>query len=131
RAVENVEPDLGFPSCDGTTLHGASRLEPVRWPPLVDRLVVHVADGDAVYFQAVLVGIKRAECLSEGLADAVTAVRPQGYVHADFFAARVKSDGMIGGCEYDTLHARPVGGLEQVVAAHDVGTVDRLPGPFD
>src|SRR5262245_64364446 len=38
---------------------------------------------------------------------------------------------MVGGCEYDPLHARPVSGFEQIIAADDVGTVDRLPGSFD
>src|SRR4029453_16158525 len=69
--------------------------------------------------------------LAERLADTVTGIRPHGYFRADAMGARIEADGMVGGGEDDALHTFAARGLEQIVAADDVGLQDRLPRPFD
>ena len=78
-----------------------------------------------------LVGIERADRLAEHLADAVAAVRARGDVGADAVMARIEADGVVGGSEDHALDALAVGGLEQIVAADNVGLVDLVPTAFD
>jgi hypothetical protein len=79
----------------------------------------------------VLVGIERADRLAEHLADAVAAVRARGHVGADAVMARIEADRMVRRGEHDALDALFARGLEQIVAADDVGLQDVVPGPFD
>ena len=44
--------------------------------------------------------------------------------------AGIESNDVIGGCKHHALNALPVGGLKDVIAADDVGIVDRVPRAF-
>jgi hypothetical protein len=79
----------------------------------------------------VFVGIERAERLAEHLADAITAIRPRRHVGADMMMARIEADGVVRRGEHDALDALLVRGLEQVVAADDVGLQNIVPRTFD
>ena len=74
-----------------------------------------------------LVGIERADRLAEHLADAVAAVRARGDVGADPVMARIEADRVVGRGEHHALDALFARGLEQIVAADDVGLQDLCP----
>jgi hypothetical protein len=116
---------------DVDELHQVLRREPDREPAAVDGRIAEVADADAGDAQPVLEGVERGERLAEGLADAIAGIRAHRIVDANAALARIETDGVVRGGEHDPLHAVAVRGLEQVVAAYDVGLQDRLPRPFD
>src|SRR3954454_3886395 len=78
-----------------------------------------------------LVGIKRADRLAKHLADAVAAVRPRGDIGAGAMMTRVETNRVVGRGEDHTLDALSTCGLEQIVAAEEVGLQDVAPGAFD
>src|SRR3546814_19068164 len=78
-----------------------------------------------------LVGIERAEAFAKQLAEAVTGIRLRHGLDADLGRALMEAHDVIGGGENHPLDALFAGGLEQVVAADDVGVEDGLPRPFD
>ena len=88
---------------------------------------VHVADADAEDAHAVLVGIEAAERLAEHLGHAVAAVGLRVHAVVDGLVAAIEADRVIAGGEDEPRHAVPPRGLEDVVAADDVGPEDARP----
>src|SRR6266481_8664045 len=112
---------------DADQLHDIFRRDPDRQPPHIERTRPDIADAEAGYDHAVLVGIERAQCLAERLADAVAAVGPHREVGADLAPAWIKADGVVGRGEDHALDAGLPRRLEEIVAADDVGLQDRIP----
>src|SRR5262245_1350921 len=130
-AIKHLEMDVGMFEPDAAELREVFRLEPDRQTAVIERHLAEIADADAGHLQAVLVGIERAHRLAEHLADAIAAVRPRGDIRADAVVPRIETDRMVGGSKDHALDALAVGGLEQIVAADDVGLVDLVPAAFD
>ena len=86
---------------DADELGEIFRMQPDRQAAQIDGRVGDIADAQASHAQAVLVGIHRSERFAERLADAVAQIRAHRRVDADAAAARIESDGMIGGREDD------------------------------
>ena len=78
-----------------------------------------------------LEGIERGERLAERLAGAVAGVGPHRRLDADPPLPRIEADRMVRRREHDPLDPGAARGLEQIVAADDIGVEDRLPRPFD
>src|SRR6516162_3804477 len=78
-----------------------------------------------------LIGIERTQSLAEGLADAIARIGSHCDVDANVLVARVEAHRVVGRGKHDALDALPTRGLEEIVAAHDVGLQDRLPGSLD
>src|SRR4051794_6257369 len=131
RAVENLEMDVGMVESDPAELHQIFRLQPDREPAVIQRLVAEIADPQASDADAVLVGIERADRLAECLADAVAAVGAHRHVGADAVMPRIEADRMVGRGEHDALDALFARGLEQIIAADDIGLQDIVPRTFD
>ena len=129
-AVEDLVAQIRVLQPDAHELQQILRAQPDRQPAAVHRRIGDVADAQAEHAQAVLVGVERAQPLAEDLAHAVAAVGPHRHVGADAAVARVEAHRVVGGGEHHALHALAARGLEQVVAADDVGLQDRLPRPF-
>src|ERR1700710_2870106 len=98
---------------------------------MVQRLVAEIADPDTGDREPMLVSIKRADRLTEHLADAVTAVRPRRDVGSDPVVARVETYRVVRRRKYDALDALFARRLEQIVAADDVGLQDVVPRALD
>src|ERR1700710_646954 len=98
---------------------------------MVERRIAEIADAYTGHAKAILVGIKRADGFAEHLADAVAAVGTSGDVGADAVVPRIEADRMVRGGEHHALDALLPRGLEQVIAADDVGLQDIVPGTFD
>src|SRR5262245_55106324 len=129
--VENFIFELGMFKPDADQLHKVLRGEPNRQPALIERLLAQVADPEAEHPQAILVGVKGAQCLTERLAETIAGVGPHGDVGADALHARVEADGVVGGGKHDAASALATRRLEQIAAADDVGVEDPLPGALD
>src|SRR5215813_3874517 len=106
-------------------------LDPDRQPPLVERLVVDIADANARHAQPVLVGIERADSLAKCLAHTIAAVWTHSHIHTDLPVARIEADRVIGRGKDDALGTGPVCRLEHVVAANDIGFMDGVPRALD
>src|ERR1700724_4830650 len=98
---------------------------------MIERFFSEIADADAGDAEAMLVGIERADRLAKHLADTITAVGARRHVGADVVMTRIKTHRMVRRREHDTLDAFFARGLEQIVAADDVGLQDRVPRAFD
>ena len=116
---------------DPEELHEVARRDPDRQATHVERPRADIADAQAGHADPVLVGIERAQCLAEHLADAVAAVGTHGQVGADALLARIEADRMVGRSEDHALHAGLARRLEDVVAADDVGLQDLVPRSLD
>src|ERR1700709_694519 len=98
---------------------------------MVERLVAEISDPDAGDLEPVLVRVERADRFPEHLADAVAAVRAGRDVVPGPVMARIKPHRVVRRRKYDALDPLLAGGLEQVVAADDVGLQDVVPGALD
>ena len=123
--------DVGMIEPDPAELHQVFRLQPDREPAVIQRLVAEIADPQAGDADAVLVGIERADRLAERLADAVAAVGARRHVGADAVMPRIEADRVVRRGEHDALDALLARGLEQIVAADDIGLQDVVPRAFD
>src|SRR5216684_4446231 len=129
--VENLVVDVRVLEPDADELDEVLGLQPDRQPALVRRRVGDVADAQAADAQAVLEGVERGERLAERLAGAVTGVGPDRRLDPDPPLPGIEADRMIRRREHDPLDPGAARGLEQVVAADDIGVEDRFPRPFD
>src|SRR5262245_46547787 len=130
-AVDDLVTQIGMLEADADELHQVLGLDPDRQPPLVDRLVVDVADPDRQHPQAELVGIERAERLAERLAHGVARIRPQDRRGVEAAVARIEAEHMVGRSEDDARDAGLARRLEEIVGADDVGGQDLLPRALD
>src|SRR4029453_1287099 len=130
-AVEDLEMDTGMIEPDAAELHQIFRLQPDRQAAMVERHLAEIADPDAGHAEPMLVGIERADRFAEHLADAIAAVGARGDVGADPVMARIEADRMVRRGEPHALDAFFARGLEQIVAAEDVGLQDIIPGALD
>src|SRR4051794_24221156 len=130
-AIENLEMDVGMLEPDPAELHEVFRLEPDREPTVIQRLFAEIADPNARHLEPVLVGVERAYCLAEHLADAVAAVRPRRHLGAYAVITRVETNCMVRRGKHHPLHALLARRLEQIVAADDVRLQDIVPRPLD
>jgi hypothetical protein len=62
---------------------------------VIQRRLAEISDPQAGDAEAVLVGIERADCLAEHLADAVAAVGARRHVGADAVMARIEAHGVV------------------------------------
>src|SRR5712692_2957698 len=130
-AVENLVADVRVLEPDADELYEVLGLQPDRQPALVGGRIGDIADAQAGGAQPVLEGVERRERFAEGLAGAVAGVGPDRRFDADATLARIEADRMVRRREHDPLGPAAARGLEQVVAADDIGVEDSLPRPFD
>ena len=116
---------------DADELHEILGRQPDRQPPNVERHGADIADAQAGDRQAVLVAVHRAQRFAEGLAHAIAAVGPRRDIGADLLAAAMEAHGMVGRGEDHALHTRLLRGIEEVVAADDIGLQDGVPRALD
>src|SRR5580692_7680346 len=116
---------------DADELHQVFRADPDGEPAQIDRGVGEIADADAGYAQAVLIGIERADRFAESLADAVARIRAHRLVGADLALPRIEADRVVRRGEDDAFDFLAPRRLEQIVAADDIGLQNAVPGLLD
>src|SRR5262252_7820953 len=89
-AVENFVADVRVLEADAHQLRKVLRLHPDGEAALIDRSVGDIAYAQTGDAQAVLISIKRANRLSECLADAVARVRTHRDLDPDPTPARIE-----------------------------------------
>src|SRR5690242_13069265 len=101
--------NVGVFEPDPDELDKIGGMYPDRHAAFVDRPVVNISDPDAGDAKPVLVGIERAECFAESLAEAIAGIRPHGDVDTDLLAAGIETHRVVCRGKDYALHACPVG----------------------
>jgi len=131
HAIDDLVADIGVFEPDANQLHQVARADPDGESPAIHRPFRRIADADAENLGAVFVRVESAHALAEDLAETVARIGPDRRIDTDRLRARVEAHRMIAGREDDALDALEPRRLEQVVAADDIGGVDRVPFRLD
>src|SRR5262249_55042684 len=94
-AVDDLVAQIGVLEADSDELDQILGLDPDRQAPLIDGLVVEVADADCKHAQPMLVGIERAERLAERLAHAIARIRARDCAGAEAPPPRIEAEHMV------------------------------------